>query len=244
MKERISILALLFIFLFAGGLIYYLYTDISSRGTISSQVGEFAKDSQDKPAENTLLGTGTEVIEGIEFEEYGRNTPALSTNRADIPIPDLDREIVFYEETMPEAQEKITKRIKEITNVLKENNDAFTYWIEFGQYWKLVGDYEGARDAWEYASAIRPKNSLSFGNLGDLYGYYIRDFALAESNFLAAIENAPQLIYLYAQAAIFQKDVRGDLPKAREMIELGIANNPENIDLKAALKELQEGREI
>ena len=171
MQKNTLIAVPILIFLATGGLWYYIYSDISASKVPMTQESE--------SMENTLLGTAVEAVEGIETEEYGENSPVLGDN-PNISFPDLEREIVFYDDTTPEAQEKITKKIEDITQVLKANNDAFIYWIELGQYWKLIGDYEGTRDAWEYAGAIRPRNSLSFGNLADLYGYYIKDFSLAE----------------------------------------------------------------
>ena len=53
-------------------------------------------------------------------------------------------------------------------------------WLVLGVYRKMIGDYESAKEVWEYASAIRPQNSVSFNNLGELYAYYLKDNAKAE----------------------------------------------------------------
>lgn len=69
----------------------------------------------------------------------------------------------------------------------KFNFDALN---NMAQIKNILHDYEGARDIWEYVSAQRPKNSLSFFNLGLLYASVLKNNELAEKNFLQALANA------------------------------------------------------
>lgn len=55
---------------------------------------------------------------------------------------------------------------------------------------RMVGDFEGARDAWAYIGLKSPKNSVSFLNLGQLYAEDLKDNKKAEENFLMALENS------------------------------------------------------
>lgn len=73
--------------------------------------------------------------------------------------------------------------------VLERDPDAFNSWYTAGLMKKFVCDYEGARDIWEHAGQLRPKNSISFGALGNLYGFFLNDKVKAEANYLKAIEN-------------------------------------------------------
>lgn len=103
-----------------------------------------------------------------------------------------------------------------------ESTESLSYWINLGLQKKAQEDYEGARDAWEYASKIRPKNALSFHNLGMLYGYFLEDNAKAEQNFEQAIQNNPQEAFLYIGLFEFYRDVVKDKEKARAVLERGI----------------------
>ena len=44
---------------------------------------------------------------------------------------------------------------------------------------------------------VRPKNSLSFHNLGDLYGFYLKDSSKSELNYLQSIRNDPMNVDAY-----------------------------------------------
>lgn len=91
---------------------------------------------------------------------------------------------------MPEAIRKdLERQIAEATAVLKQDYNNLQLWIMIGLARKNLDDYEGARDAWEFAGVIRPQNSLSFANLGFLYGSYLKDYVRAEKNYLRAIAN-------------------------------------------------------
>ncbi len=90
-------------------------------------------------------------------------------------------------------------------------------WIAVGVIKKSFNDYEGARDAWEYANILYPSNGLSFANLGNLYGFYLRDNEKAELNLKKAIANDPYQPSYYIGLADFYKVVdvskKGKVPE-------------------------------
>ncbi len=153
-------------------------------------------------------------------------------------FPDLNRPLTVTANLTESQLAQIKNKIADINTRLKANSDDFMSWIELGLYRNSVGDYEGARIVWEYASAIRPKNSLSFGNLGFLYGYHLNDPVRAEKNYLQAIQNDPKMAYLYVQLAEFYRDVAKNMAKARAIIERGVRNNPDNAELKVILQNI------
>ena len=97
------------------------------------------------------------------------------------------------------SEEKLDleKKINDVYSSIKVNYDSLNDWIYLGQLRKAIGDYVGARDAWEFASLVRPKNSLSFHNLGDLYGFYLKDSSKSELNYLQSIRNDPMNVDAY-----------------------------------------------
>ncbi len=80
-------------------------------------------------------------------------------------------------------------------------------WIALGGIKKFFNDYEGARDAWEYAGVLYPNNSLSFVNLGNLYGFYLNNNSKAELNFKRGLFNDSYQSAYYMNLADFYKSV-------------------------------------
>lgn len=156
-----------------------------------------------------------------------------------IKIPNLDRPLAFPSGTPVAQKEDLTKRINSTVALLKENPTLFNEWNDLGLFRKAIEDYTGAKEAWEYASAIRSGNSLSFGNLAVLYGFYLQEPLLAEKNYLKAIENDSKLPYLYLQAADFYVEVLKDKEKAIAILEKGLKEIPFDEALKSALESIK-----
>ena len=183
--------------------------------------------------ENTATSTDNGGVDlgGIEVDSDAGGAEDISH----IPVPSLDRPIVF-KPTVPESIRKETEaRIKELSASLKEDPNSIAPWIELGLLRKSIDDFPGAREAWEYGAAIRPMDFLAFGNLGNLYAYYLNDPAKAEKNFLQAIKNDPSQEYLYFQTHEFYRDVLKDDIRAKNIVKEGIRANPDSEDLKALL---------
>ena len=173
--------------------------------------------------------------------ENDKTKLATTTQINKISVPNLSGPILFKDSVSTKTKEEITKKMKDLSEELGKDNDYFDGWIQLGLYRKNIGDYDGAQQAWEYAGLIRPENSLSFGNLGMLYGYYLKDNIMAEKSFIKATKNDKTLIYLYAQFASFYHEVLKNDTKAKAILEQGIAANPgpASQDLQNLLKNLK-----
>lgn len=167
------------------------------------------------------------AIQGVEI----KNNSKTATN---IPAPNLDRKVNF-----PTANENTKEKIVEISEKLKIDRTNTPLWIDLGSLRKAIGDYEGAKLAWEYIAVVAPKNGLAFRNLGDLYGYYLGNPQKAEENFLKAIQNDPNQIEYYFKIVDFYREIANDPAKARAILEKGIAANPSSSDLKSLLQTLK-----
>ena len=155
-------------------------------------------------------------------------------------MPNLDIEIKITAEMSEDAKKIVTAKIQDLSSQLKKDSDNLENWLVLGVYRKMIGDYESAKEVWEYASAIRPQNSVSFNNLGELYAYYLKDNAKAEKNYTKAIENDPSAIYIYRNFFDFYRYVVKDLTKAKALLEKGITANPTtSTDLKYLLQNVQ-----
>ncbi len=101
------------------------------------------------------------------------------------PVPDEVK--LFSQDQKNQIYASIASDGKAVTR----DPHFFQGWIHLGILKKNIGDFEGARDAWEYVGVIEPFNSLSFANLGDLYWRYLHDYPQAEKNFRISIQNKP-----------------------------------------------------
>lgn len=137
------------------------------------------------------------------------------------------------------VDENMVSEIKKVIELIRGNYDFRDGWINLGIYREKIKDYEGAAEAWKYASAIRPFDPVPLINLGDLYGYYVHDNKKAELYFLKAIEVQPKEAYAYYRAYEFYADI-SEITKAKDILKEGIVADPAGSgDLKAALDNLQ-----
>ncbi len=111
------------------------------------------------------------------------------------PQTALDRLFEFKVARQDLSQKQIEKYKKEFdkdVDLILANKDHFDFEAvnDIGRVKKILHDYEGARDAWEFLSLKRPKNSLSFFNLGNLYAEDLKDNQKAEENYLKCLKNS------------------------------------------------------
>ncbi len=84
---------------------------------------------------------------------------------------------------------RIKKDFDDRVTALQKDKTLFNHWIVLGNDKKFVGDYEGAKDIYVFVGQLRPLNSLSFENLGDLYMNFLKDYPNAEIAFKRAVVN-------------------------------------------------------
>ena len=112
----------------------------------------------------------------------------ISVQTSNIPVPDLNRMVMNNKDLPPEVVEIVEKNIRSLSEELKRNPDQLDQWLDLGIQRKTAGDYEGARDAWDYATAIRPSGSVAFQNLGNPIRLLSSRQYESGQNFLKAIK--------------------------------------------------------
>lgn len=136
---------------------------------------------------------------------------------------------------LTDAQKQET--IKLIDGVKKEittNYDVDTPWLMLGNYRKSLRDYDGAIEAWNFLTTIRPKGYLAFHNLGSLYGFELHNYQKSEENFLKAIQNSPNNIDAYSQLVTIYESAKTP-EKIEKLLLDGIKSNPSDVSLKIML---------
>ena len=159
----------------------------------------------------------------------GRDSEEIRPNPEEVKIfPDKRKEELY---SGIEVQGKI----------VKENPDFLTGWLEVGLLKKIIGDYEGARDAWEYAGIIRPGNSVSFANLGELYWRYLPNYVKSEANFKTSIKNKPDDPSVYVSLSdLYFYSYAEKQHLADDTLLEGIKANPNDTNLIRSLATLYE----
>lgn len=120
----------------------------------------------------------------------------------------------------------VGQKVSALQTALQKNPKDVDSWIGLGIYQKMAGDYNATIASWQYAGKLSPTNFISFGDLGDLSAYFLKDTASAEKYYAQAIKNGPTQAYLYIQLAQVQNDIEHDSAKAMATINAGLAKIP------------------
>lgn len=147
----------------------------------------------------------------------------------------VDKPITVKIDMSDAAKQSAVQKIKEISDMIRANYDYANQWYELGTYRKMIGDYIGADEAWSFVSSIRPDDSISLHNLGDLY-YFLKNYPKAEQYFLASIDKNPKNVDAYIQlAAIYTYNDFSKTALIEPLLLRGIAANPSESNLLITL---------
>ncbi|MBI3046104.1 MAG: hypothetical protein HYY86_00955 [Candidatus Harrisonbacteria bacterium] len=178
-----------------------------------------SKIEEKPPVEEIVKKDNKEVLRAMAAEIISR--PVMVS----APLAEIDRK-------------RAEAKIKEISDLIRSDYDTIYAWYDLGAYRRVIGDYSGAAEAWAFGALIRPKDYIGYHNLGDLYGFYIKDYPKSEENYLKSIQNNPQNIQAYLDLATIYESVYKEKSNQTESILLqGLMANPDNLRLKSALED-------
>ncbi len=222
-RKKLIILIAIIVVIFGLGL--YIYRDYVDVGHSVS---------------NSVSNNSTENDSPLDGEPFSVSSKSKNDEEIKKQMPNLAREIVFQGDFTEEQKNRAIAEIKMIKADLKANYDQLEDWLTLGIWRKTIGDYEGAAEAWKFATVIRPKDSVAFHNLGDLYSQYLPDFPKAEQYYLTALEkdtghNAFFFIKLYEFYRYYYKK----LDLAEKTLIDAIKANPGDEQLKAVLDDFR-----
>jgi tetratricopeptide (TPR) repeat protein len=209
---------------------------IDQQGAIKQNPIMLASNQQGNNSSTTTPGVTTALIDESTVTLNGEKVVVVRSN-SNIPIPDLNRiSVVTNSSLSASIQATLASSIKAESDSLKKDPNQFYVWLNLGINRKILGDYEGARQAWEYVSLISPRNSVSYGNLGDLYQFYLKDYAKAEINLQMVVKNDPTYVRGYmALYDLYHLSYQTNTNKAEQTLLAGIKAVPDSTDLIVAL---------
>jgi len=189
-----------------------------------------------------ITGTGVDALKdyGIGMTGNGKVEVVPIEGKKLPPAPSLDRVVTPLKTLDAALVKNMEGKMAATVALLKEDATKQDAWIALGGQRKVLGDYEGARDAWEYAKALAPTDLVAWNNLADLYHFYLKDFVKSEENWKKTIAIKSDYIAgyrglyeLYAYSMTAKKD------QAPVILKEGIAKNPSATDLNALLAEYE-----
>jgi len=233
-QKRNSIIGVLVLVLLIGLSVVFYKSKGKIDAGVSSQVGTTTDTTLDT-ATTTIVDLGGGVTTTVP---KGYTVEIVKGSGVPQPIPSLTRTVIVASTVDPRVKVAIEAKVPELQAVLKKDPTKFDYWIDLGTYFKVAGDYTGAKLYWDYAGRLAPTDYISFGNLGNMNAYYLKDMIVAEKYYNQAIKNGPTQSYLYIQLAEAFRDVSKDTVKAKAVIEKGLKakpNDPALLEFKTTL---------
>ena len=231
MKTSRILIFLIFAAAAFGAAGFYIYKDFTKIESIPDSVVAEPEQEQKKDASQKSAGESAAA-------DKQQSTAAI-VEKISAKVPDLSKPIEIKTEIPEEIKEKTISEIKAISESLKKDYNSLGLWLQLGLLRKSINDFDGAREAWEFASFVDPASSIPFHNLGFLYWQYLKDFKKSEDNYLKAIANNSKDMAAYVDLSNVYYFNLNDKNKAEEILIKGLEKNHNNQELLAALRELR-----
>ena len=186
---------------------------------------------------NTNTDVGNLVSDKDDLDTSNVDIKPMPIEKAE--MPDLNRPVKFSATISEISKQSYLKKIEELSTALKEDKELISHWLDLASYHRMAGDYDGAEKIWKYVTVIRPLAYAAYFNLGDLYGFYIKDNIEAEKYFLKALDVEPGSISGYLTVSDFYNEVYTEKAgQAKKILQDGLKQKPNDINLKDALEKL------
>ncbi|MEK7109544.1 MAG: tetratricopeptide repeat protein [Patescibacteria group bacterium] len=134
------------------------------------------------------LGNGTQLVTtgGAKIIETDILVPAA-------PKPPAVPALAFAAGTSADLQAALQSQYKTLAVQLKTAPTRVDLWLQLGIIYKIAGQYPAAVTAWTYVahSGSSPSNYVAYGNLGDLYLNFTREYQKAEASYRGALKLQP-----------------------------------------------------
>ena len=222
-NQRKNIFTAIFLLFIIGAVLSYVYSDLKKSTSTSATFEQ--KDIEAGPITLGDGSTGDYKITVVPSEE-------TKTSVASAKIPDLNRPVTNNNRLDEAAFNTVSQKIEEITKKLKDDPKDELNWLNLGIYRKMLGDFEGAVSILNFVAVSWPSDYTPYNNLADLYQYYIKEYSLAEKNWLKVIELKPD--YAQAYENLYGLYVSQYTEKQREALPIllkGVKNNPKSVEL-------------
>ena len=163
-----------------------------------------------------------------------------------VPPPSLTGAIKIDSTSLPaDAQTILRQKEEALIAELKTNPSRVDLWLQLGVDRKIGGDYAGAIEAWNYVAKVGPTsiNYVAYGDLGDLYMNFVKDYPKAEVSYKAAIAiNSKVIDYYRDLSGLYVSFYKQGTGAANAIVAQGLKANPNNPDLLQLQTSLKPGQ--
>lgn len=194
---------------------------------------------------NLLIGLCLASVIGAGIYWYVSSSNKSDTSGATASVPSLERPYVITTDMSDQAKSILQADVVDIKKQLKESPTDFEEWLDLGLHYKMAGDFEGARQVWEYVSVkgSLPTMYVALGNLGNLYLYFIKDYPKAEEYYRKAIALKPDEISYYVDMyTLYHYAYKTGTGADAAILDEGLKANPGNKDLLTRKAQLEAGK--
>jgi len=151
--------------------------------------------------------------------------------------PSLVKEVKYGADITAEVKLILAQKISELRAHLSTDKKDYNTWLDLAIRYKQAGDFDKAREVWEYLAAIHPNDSVVLHDLADLYQNFLKDYVKAESYYKQAIDAAPTAATDYIGLHELYRYLLKNPTAAVAILKTGVprVSGLQNIDLLAAL---------
>src|SRR3989338_9425717 len=209
-----------------GAISFYIYTDLNKIVPGGASVVSQEENSK-------KLGVSIETQNQGDYKVTIDDTVQENTSRK---LPPQPSEHVFVAKNMKNVEgpvfEIMLKNVADIRSALQKDPKDEEKWLQLSIYQKNLGDYKKAVEILNYVATVWSNDYVPFNNLADLYQFYIKNYPLAEKNWLKVVELKPDYLQAYINLYDLYKDLYTEKQaKSLPILQQGLANNPKSIDL-------------
>jgi hypothetical protein len=193
----------------------------------------------------TPIGTTTVTDLGNGVSVTGSGSYTITpVSGASVPPPSLARPMTFSADLSVDAVAALRSQETTLIAQLKKDSTNAGSWMKLATARKIAGDYQGAADIWNYIVAVGSASIsyVAYGDLGDLYMNFVKDYTKAEASYKAAISLKPDVIDYYRALYTYYHFILKNNVKAEAILQAGLKANPGNGDLLELEVELQSGK--
>ncbi len=193
------------------------------------------------PSSDTAQSTSTPTIDfststqGLTTSGDSYTVSVIPTTKLP-PTPQINRPLTLSASFSQDQKDAIQKAAGQFEQMLVKNPQDAGAWTSLGTVRKIAEDYEGARIAWEYVTALAPKNATPLYNLADLYTNFLRDYARAEGYYKKVIAlNAADTNAYRGLFQLYSTLYKRGAGAPEDILKQGIIAAPDTIDLRIIL---------
>jgi tetratricopeptide (TPR) repeat protein len=184
---------------------------------------------------NVTVPGGVEI--NYSYEAKSSSTPEKEV-KMDAAAPSLTRPVIIPASFSPEDASTTRVSIGKLIDAIKQNPENGALWAELGLKRKGIEDYQGAKEAYEYALKFLPSSPLLADNLGVIFADYLKDYPKAEQYYRLALSWDSKTDYRYLRLFDFYTYSLKDRSKAKAILEEGLREIPGHQGFQSLLEEM------